>query len=188
MAKHVLSLEIPDILNRCILRLYDTGIYDPMVPKDCPTLEITPPGFSSPCVLTTLAPNFTANLTACDLGLQTSNCSNYNNDLSDGVYIIKWSLAPNDKVYVEYNHLRISDALNRYQDLLCCIQREFSSLPSADVMKKLQQAQFIRTLLDAAKAEVEYCHHPREGMNTYLYALDLLKKLACGCGCGQDCN
>lgn len=188
MPHHVLSLEIPDILNKCIFRVYDTGIYDPMLPKDCPTLEITPPGFSSPAVITNLAPNFTANITACDMGIQTANCSNYNNDLSDGVYIVRWSLAPNATVYVEYNHLRITNALNKYQEALCCIQKNFGCAPSPEILKKVQQAQLIRTYLDAAKAEVEYCHHPKDGMSTYLYAMDQLKKLLCGCGCGDDCN
>jgi hypothetical protein len=188
MAHHLLSLEIPDILNECIFRVYDTSIYEPLIPKDCPTLEITPPGFVNPAVITTLAPNFTANITACDMGIQTANCSNYHNNLSDGVYIVRWSIAPNDKVFVEYNHLRISHALNKYNEALCCIQRSFGCDPSPEILKKIQQAQLIRTYLDAAKAEVEYCHHPKDGMTTYRYAMDLLQKLLCGCGCGEGCN
>jgi len=186
--KHVLSLDIPIVLNKCILRISDTGIYDPLLPAVCPTLEITPPGFQDASVLTSLAPNFTANLTACDLGIQTANCDNYNNDLSDGVYIIRWSLSPNETVFVEYNHLRISAALNKYQEALCCIQKAFGSAPGQEALKKINEAQFIRTLLDAAVAEVEYCHHPKEGIITYSYALSLLEKLLCNCGCGTDCN
>ena len=180
---HVLSLEIPDILNTCIIRVIDTGLYDPLLPVDCFTLEITPPGFTNPSVITTLAPNYSANLTACDLGIQTTNCSNYNNNLVDGVYIIRQSLSPNDQVYVEYNHLRISEALNKYQKALCCIQKTIPSSPSKEVNDKIREAGFIRTLLDAAKAEVEYCHHPKSGVATLLYANERLQKLLCNCNC-----
>jgi len=183
MAHHVLSLEIPDVLNRCVLRIADTGLYDSLLPVTCFTLEVTCPGFTDPSVLTTLAPNYTVNLTACDLGIQTTNCDNYNNDLQDGVYIVRQSLSPNDVVYVEYNHLRISIALNKYQNVLCNIQSSINCDPSVETKDKLRQAQYIRTLLDAAKAEVEYCHHPKAGVSTYLYALDLLNKLGASCNC-----
>lgn len=186
MAKNVLSLEIPTVSNSCILRVEDTGLYSPLVPVSCFTLQVTAPGFSEASEITTLIPNFTANLTACDLGLQTSNCDNYNNNLQDGVYIIKLSLSPNDTVFVEYNHLRITAALNKYQALLCCIQKSIPSAPAPEVRKKIMDAQFIRAVLDCAKAQVEYCHTPESGIATYLYAVSLIKSLSCSCGCG-DC-
>lgn len=188
MAHQVLSLEIPTITNVCIIRVIDTGLYDLNIPISCLTLQITAPGFWEPSNITTLIPNYSANFTACDLGLQTTNCDNYNNDLQDGVYIIKQSVSPNDKVFVEYNHLRITIALNKYQALLCCIQSSVSSTPSQEVKNKIMEAQYIRTLFDMAKAEVEYCHNPKSGIATYLYAMELLKKLSCGCGCpDSDC-
>lgn len=181
MASHLLSLEIPDVSNKCIIRIQDTSIYSPLVPVDCLTLQITSPGFLEPSTITTVTTNYTLNLTACDLGTQLTNCDNYNNNLQDGVYIIKQSLSPNDTVFVEYNHLRITLALNKYQSLLCCIQSSFNCDPAPEVKKKIMQAQFVRTLLDAAKAEVEYCHHPKNGVTTYLYALSLLDKMLCSC-------
>lgn len=177
MAHHILSLEIPDIMNQCIFRVADTGVYDSTLPVSCFTLEITAPGFLNPAILTSLSPNYTVNLTACDLGLQLTNCSNYNNDLQDGVYIVKQSLSPNDTLYVEYNHLRITTALNKYQDVLCSIQKRIDCDPSKETKDKIHQAQFARTLLDAAKAQVEFCHHPANGIATYKYALSLLEKL-----------
>ena len=184
MAHHVLSLEIPLVYNKCILRVEDTSIYDPLLPVDCLTLQITPPGFVDISALT-FTPNYIANITACDLGIQITNCDNYNNDLQDGVYVIRQSLAPVETVFVEYNHLRITAALNDYQKALCCIQKSIPSAPSHEVTAKIREAQFVRTLLDAAKAEVEYCHHPNNGMATYKYARERLKKLLCNCGC---CN
>ncbi len=181
--QHRLSLEIPTVSNSCILRVEDSSSYDTFLPTDCPTLEVTAPGFHSPAVITDIAPGFIANLTACDLGLQLTNCSNYTNDLSDGIYIIKWSVSPNSTVFVEYNHLRITAILNRYQKVLCCIQRTLDCDPSKETKEKIKQAQFIRTLIDVAKAKVEYCHEPKHGMGVYTYACDLLERLACSCGC-----
>lgn len=187
MARNFLSLELPTVTNSCILRVIDTSLYDPLVPISCFTLQITSPGFWEPSNITTLIPNFTGNFTACDLGLQSSNCDNYHNDLQDGVYIIKLSTSPNDTVYVEYNHLRITKALNKYQALLCCIQKTISCDPAPEVKKLIMEAQFIRTLLDAAKAQVEYCHTPSNGVGTLIYANSLINKLACLCQCEDEC-
>lgn len=188
MANHRLSLEVPDTTSKCLIRLVDTSSYNPLVPTNCPLLEITPPGFWKPSVLSSILPGFSLNLTACNLGLQVTNCDSYNNDLSDGVYIIKWSLSPNDQVYVEYNHLRITSALNRYQEVLCCIQRSIDCDPPKKTKEMIKQAQYIRTLLDVAKAKVEYCHSPKLGVSTYSYALSLLETLGCACpgGCGSN--
>lgn len=182
MAKHVLSLEVPDLLNLCIMRIQDTSTYATNVPFDCPKLQITAPGFWQSEIITDLEEGFTVNLTACDLGLQLNNCDNYQNNLSDGLYIIKHSVAPNDIVFVEYNHLRISAALNKYQKLLCCLDG-LNCDPPIEIKNKIKEAQYIRTLFDAAKAKVEFCHKPKEGMAIYKYALARLEKLACGCNC-----
>ncbi len=157
----------------------DTSIYDTSLPTNNFTLEITAPGFSDVQTITTLIPNYTVNLTACDLGLQISNCSNFNNNLPDGIYIIRQSIAPNDIVYVEYNHLRISEALNRYRAVVCCLDKTVN--PDPETKKKILELRYIRELLDVAKSQVEVCHTPREGMTTYKYALSLLEKLECGC-------
>ena len=188
MPHQVLSLEIPSVTNACIIRIVDTGSYDLNIPISCLTLQVTAPGFTDPSNITTLIPNYSANFTACDLGLQTTNCDNYHNNLSDGVYIIKQSVSPNDKVFVEYNHLRITLALNKYQSLLCCIQSTIPSTPSKEVRERIRQAQEIKTYFEAAKAEVEYCHNPKSGIATYSYAMDLLNKMLCSCSCpDSDC-
>jgi hypothetical protein len=50
---------------------------------------------------------------------------------------------------------------------------------------KLREVQLLWTMLQAAKARVEYCHNPSEGMAMYTYVIGKLRKLACGCGCGS---
>lgn len=180
MAQHVLSLEAPDTMNKCILRIVDTSIYNSQVPVTCPVLQVTLPGFQRPVVFddTVIQPGFILNLTACDLEVQTAQCGTIYNDLPDGIYIIKYSVSPNDLVYVEYNHLRMTKALWRYYNILCELDVAACD-PPASVKEKLNQLNLIRMYLDAAKAQVEFCHQPKKGMELFNYAVKLLDKMTC---------
>ena len=180
MAQHVLSLEAPDTLNKCILRVVDTSVYNPLTPPSCILLQITLPGFNVPVQFTDteITPGFNLNLTACDLDLQVNNCGTTYQNLPDGIYIIKYSVSPNDLVYVEYNHLRITCALNKIQAIYCNLDLAACDPPAA-VKEKLNQVRLIQQYLSAAKAQVEYCHQPAKGMDLYRYALTLISKLDC---------
>ena len=180
MAHHSLSLEAPDTMNTCQLRLVDTSIYNSTVSIDCPILEVTVPGWAHSVQFTEpeIAPGFILNLTACDLEIQTANCGTVFSDIPDGIYIIKYSVSPNDIVYVEYNHLRITKALAHYKQILCELDIAACTPKSAEE-KKLRQLNLIRTYLDAAKASVEVCHEPIKGMELYRYAVKLLNKFEC---------
>jgi hypothetical protein len=180
MGQHILSLEAPDTMNDCILRVVDTTVYDPILQVDCPRLEVTLPGFSYSVQLgeDKIAPGFILNLTACDLEVQKSNCGKSFDSLPDGVYIIKYSVSPNDQVYVEYNHLRITSALNTYKNVMCDIDVAGCE-PNSETAKKLEQLRKIKSYLEAAKAKVEICHEPKKGMEIYNYATKLLSKFEC---------
>lgn len=178
MAKHKLSLEIPDTLNSCILRVVDTSIYNPDITVTCPLLQITVPGFSMPVFIDNVLPNFSLNLSACLLKIQSQNCNTTYNDLPDGIYIIKWSIAPNDYVYVEYNHLRITKALNKIKNIYCELDLGACE-PDQTIKKKLAELREIQSFLEAAKAKVEYCREVKKGIELYKYALERLNKITC---------
>lgn len=182
MAQHQLALEIPDTLNTCLLRIVDMSTYNQNVPVECPKLQITAPGFTTAAEITDMGTEFAVNLTACDLGLQLTNCASTSNSLPDGVYVVRYSIAPNEIVYVEYNHLRTTQALNKINSLLCCLDVP-NCEPQEPLKKKLQEIQLLSTMLKAAKAKVEYCHNPSQGMAIYTYVVGRLTKLSCGCGC-----
>ncbi len=177
MANHVLSLDVPTVMNSCILSVNDLSVYASLVPVTCPTLHITPPGFAYSVELT-VTPGFTQIITACDLGLQFNNCAEQFVDIPDGIYIIKYSVSPNDIVYVEYNHLRITKALIRYNKALCKLDL-LACEPSKTVKDKLEKLRMVKSYLEAAKAKVEFCHEPQKGMTLYNYAIKLLNKLDC---------
>jgi hypothetical protein len=178
MAKHSLSLEVLETRNECQLCIIDTSIYADKLPIDCPYIDILVPGFTC-AVRLEVQPRF-CNLcfTACDLTIQTSDCGIVFNSLPDGVYAIRYSVSPNEYVYVEYNHLRIAKALNKLNELYCTIDSG-NCEPSEKNKSLLKKAQEIETLLKAAKAKVEYCHEPKEGMDLYEFAMKKLNKINC---------
>lgn len=184
MSKHLLSLEIPDTMNGCILRVVDTSAYAAGIPVTCPLLQITNPGYIHPENFTTpqIETGFNANLTACDLGLQTSNCGTDFSNISDGIYIIKYSVEPRNLVYVEYNHLRTTCAQNRIKELYCSLELAACDPPAAK-KDKLNQIRLIQQYLKASKAYVEDCHDPKRGMELYKYAVSLIDKLSCNTSC-----
>ena len=186
MANHVLSLEVPQVMNECILKILDTSAYqtlDPNIPIVCPTLNVTVPGFGySNQIEGTAMTNFVntghITLTACDLQLQNSGCGTIYNNLPDGIYIIKYSVSPNDTIYVEYNHMRITHALNKYYKILCDVDVAACDPPYI-IKNELEALRLIFMYLQASKSKVEFCHEPQKGMSLYNYALKLLNKLSC---------
>ena len=47
----------------------------------------------------------------------------------------------------------------------------------------ISELKYVRTMIDAAVAKVEYCHSPTEGMNLYNFALKKLNKITCDSCC-----
>lgn len=184
MAKHILSLEIPDVMNKSIIRVIDTSVYAPNIDIVCPLLQITPPGFTHPSNIEppVIEPGFALNATACDLQLQTVDCNETFYDIQDGIYVIKYSVEPKNLVYVEYNHLRITCALNRVKEIYCDLDLGACEAPT-EIKNKLNQIRLIQQYLSAAKANVEDCHNPKKGMELYTYAVKLLDKLSCNTSC-----
>lgn len=175
--KHILSLDIPDTLNLNVLRIVDTSIYSPDLAVACPTLQILVPGYTDPVTLTVTEGTETL-VTACMLGIQSTNCDTVPVALSDGIYVIRYSVAPNDKVFVEYNYLRITAAVNKYYNIFCNVNLSGCE-PLPPEKEKLTKLRLLRTMLDGAKAKVEFCHNADQGMAIYNYALAQLDKLSC---------
>jgi len=177
MANHVLSLEIPTVTTSCVLKILDTSVYSPLVSIFNPRLLITLPGFND-SVEVSFTPGDTPSITACDLGVQTENCESSYSSLPDGIYFIRYTVDPSSAVHVDYNHLRITNALSIYERLLCDIDASNCD-PRKEVKERLRHLQLIKGYLDAAKAKVETCHESQAGMTLYNYALKLLQKLEC---------
>ena len=173
MEQHSLGLNIPDILNTCVIKIEDVSDYNDLLDVDCTLLQITPPGFTYAVHFHDLPELFTRVYNAEDLGLGSAG-----DPLPDGVYVIRYSVSPNDKVFIEYNYLRIASIMNSYYNVLCALELTTCE-PEIDIKEKLNELRYIRMLIDGAKSKVEYCHSITEGMDLYNYALKLLNKLDC---------
>lgn len=174
-SKHELSLEIPETANAKLLRIIDTSSYSKDLDVECPTLQILSPGFNDTRDITAIA-GFNYILNACTLGIQQKGCSSTSVNIPDGIYVVRYSVSPNDTVYTEYNHLRRTQALNLYYKKLGEIDLG-SYDPTDTQLEMLAEMRLIKSMLDAAKSKVEYCHEPKEGYEIFVYALKRLEKI-----------
>jgi len=135
---------------------------------DCSPCPPCPPGTFQPYIG---KPKF--NYTIDNLFLKIQPPGETLSALPDGLWTISYCVAPCDKLGVEYYYLRITSALNQYAGLLCKL-RLSNCLPSEETLKMIDELHVIKMYLDAAKARVEVCHAPNEGVALYEYALRLM--------------
>lgn len=184
MQKHKLNLEFPHTANEGIFRIEDTSIYSTSIPVDCVTLEILPPGYSSPTVLTGLTSGFKLTLNACSMGLLVTGCDEICPILPDGIYHIRFSVSPNTNVYVEYNILRVTSTKNKYYKTLCWINDQ-PCAPDKDKLTLIREMQLIESQITTAQHLVEDLHDYENGVEMLRYAIKRLENRARGC---HTCN
>jgi hypothetical protein len=174
MSQHFLALNVPDTYNPAVLTILDESVYSTRLKVDCIRLEIWAPGYNIQSTHTP-AKDFHLNLDACALEIQTEDCGDTQADLPDGIYILRYSVSPNDKVFVEYNYLRVTQAMNKLME--CRGQVELAPcIPTDEIEERLREMQFIEDLIKAAKIRVEIQHKPKEGLELLAYANKRLGK------------
>ena len=179
MAKHLLSLNIPDVNNPYYFTVKDQSVYAQGLGVSCGELLITPPGFNNPVVFQ-VNQDFDMNYTACDLQVQFGGCGTTFSPLPDGIYDIRYMIAPLGSVFVEYNFLRLTNINNTYYNLLAKLEIALTD-PDQVILDNLAELRFIRSLLDAAKAKVENLHDAPGGKDMLAYAQKRLARLANSC-------
>lgn len=175
MSKHILALNIPDTYNPKILVIWDESEYTPDIPVQCGYLTIYVPGFNRPSYIE-VSPGFNSRLSACSLGVQTTDCGELQADLPDGIYVVNYAVAPTDKVFVEYNFLRVTGIMN----ILNVAKGELllqPCTPTSDVEEQLKELRLIEDFIEAAKIRVEDQHKPQEGIDLLTYAKKRLDKI-----------
>ena len=121
------------------------------------------------------------------MAIQKINCGTVQQNIPDGIYIIRYSVSPNTKVFVEYNHLRVTSLMTEYYKVLCDLDVQ-ACQPESRKQSLLDEMNFIRTLIDAAVANAEYCESAAQGMQLYNYAKQRLNKISCPSGNCGDTN
>lgn len=183
MATNLLSLNIPDIMTDCVFRIEDTSLYEPLMPYICPTVQVLVPGYKD-CVtfndttVPTVGKNFIFNLSACDLEIQKSQCGSEFNSLPDGIYVIKYALSPFEKMYVEYNHLRVTGLKKKLKAEFCKLKLSACE-PIPETKSKFDELMQITAYIEAAKAKAEFCLDADQAMVLYNYANKLMSQYSC---------
>jgi len=178
MAQHILSVQVDDTYNPGVFLVRDTSIYTSSLPVSCQSLQITPPGFTTPTVIVPTTQNFQYVLNACTLGIvNPTGCSDMCPNIPDGIYGIWYSVSPNDKVFVGYQYLRVVQAINRLNKYLCALQLP-NCLPDQELTYELQNIDIIRNYLRSAQTNVNELHELTDGINQYRYAIDLMNKMS----------
>lgn len=185
--KHTLALDIPETACENIIRIWDASVYGAGLAVDCPRLDIYLPGFALPIYYIpdstaippkTLNPGFVKNFSTADLGITANDQPA--GVFPDGLYTIKYSVSPNETVFVECYHLRTTHLVNTYYREICKVQLQACE-PTAEQHQKLHDLRYIKMYVDAAKAKAEYCNSPKQAVEMYNYAETLLSKYLTGC-------
>lgn len=180
MNAHQLFLDFPETTNEGILRVEDASIYSSSIPVNCATLEITPPGYTTPTIFSNLTPQFRFFLNACNLGILQTGCGDKCPFIDDGIYHFRYSLSPNNLVFVEYNMLRVVHILNKWRKTLCYIN-DTPCNPTNDKLVLIRELQLIGSQIQTAKAMVEDKNLPEDGILMYRLATKNLEDISQGC-------
>lgn len=172
-------LEIQEIPASCkVLKLIDTSTYNPELDVENAILEVTPPGFSCPVVFT-VAQDFSITLNSSTLKIAPAVTQEDLIELPDGIYHYKYSIKPNDKLFVEYSSLRECQLLQKYNHKIC----ELFGLREKVTRRQFEVARreliWIKELMDAAKYKVEECREEDNGIELYNEATRLLDTRRC---------
>ncbi len=177
MSQHILQLKIDDVYNEGVFLVKDISVYTPAIPVQCPELQILSPGYRTPVVLQ-VSQGFDLVLNACTLGIVPSTgCADGCPKLPDGIYWVQYTVAPADRVYVQYNYLRITQAWNRLNSLLCQLPLD-CTLPSQELQYDIDNISRIREYLIAAQTNVNQLNAAEEGIQIYRFAVELMDKMS----------
>jgi hypothetical protein len=164
--------EIPSTDCR-ILRFCDSSFYNPDIEVDNAILEITPPGFTC-AVFFEVRKNFTIVLNSSNLKIMPAKTKDQLTCLPDGIYKIRYSINPNDKVYVEYDFLRNTIQMQAFYKAVCDLFDKREKVSRKIFEQRRADLIWIKELIDGAKFKVEECCDSEQGIDMYNEANRLL--------------
>jgi hypothetical protein len=160
-----LALDITNNGDCSNFRIKDSSYYNPNLPITCVHLAILPPTAKVP-VEFEVSPYFDSVFNTANLKIQTA-VNDCLTSLPDGIYYIKYSINPNDRIYVEYNYLHNCNQYSKFIENVCKTMSNKCNFTKLEYHEKIEEIQHIKTLIDSSKYLVEYCDNPEEGMRLY---------------------
>lgn len=173
MATTKLSLDVQDTTNTKTLRIVDNSDYNDKIEIKDAYLEIIPPGFDQVKSFK-VKPGFSELLNASILGILPAKTYKALADLPDGLYQIKYSVPPTDKLQVEYYYFRTLKLQQKYFNLMCQLYKNRKNFLVAQFSERRQELIWIKILIDTAKFAAEDRHDPDLALQFYNEANELL--------------
>lgn len=174
-----LQVDYQDSNNPKIFRLVDDSEYNNKIPVQNGLLEITPPGFKYAQVFS-VKPYFNMVLNASILGILKTKSYKLLADLPDGIYHIKYSIAPNSELLVEYDYFRTIKLMDKYSRIVCALLDKKRDYTVREFDEIKQEILWIYQLIQSSKYKIEICGENEKGLDLYNEAGHLLNKYV-GC-------
>lgn len=163
---HDLYLDIQNTVNLATLRVTDSSVYFENAPYENGIIEITPPTYNSPTLALRVQKSFNIIFNSSNLKIAPS-LGGVKSDLPDGNYYIKYSVAPNQTVYVAYNFFRNSKQLKSYGEILCSLKLSKSSISNRHYTELRKDILYLKQDIDAAKYLAENKYMTKEALEMY---------------------
>lgn len=170
-----LALDISNSGDCGNFRIKDSSYYNPTIPVTCAQLQIIQPTSKIPVEFEIESPYFDLVFNTANLNIQT-NPRDCLNSLPDGIYYIKYSINPNNKLYVEYNYLHNCNQYSKFIQLVCKTYSNKCNFTKSEYISKIEEIQNLKSMIDSSKYLVEICNNPEEGMNLYNEINSILDK------------
>jgi len=174
-----LDIYLEDILNPKILVVKDASFYNKDITPTNGKLDLQYPGseqyFSIP-----VGKNFSFVINSNTLNITNTKKSDNLSELPDGIWTIKYSICPNDKLFVEYTFLRNIKQLIKWNNLYCSLQ--IDKCAKKKYLEELQKLREIRDIIDAAKYMAD-CGKYEKSLELYNYADSLINEFSSNCNC-----
>jgi hypothetical protein len=177
-----LDIYIEKILNPKILVVKDCSFYNPEIVVTKAKLDLQYPN-SSNYVNIPVGKNFSYIINSNTIGLTNVTNSDALSDLPDGIWTIKYSICPNDELYVEYTFLRNIKQLIKYYNLFCKI--EIDKCNKKQYLEDLKKIREIKDLIDAAQYLADDCGKYEKSIELYNEAEEMLNEFTNDCKCGK---
>lgn len=144
-----LNFDVTDTHNFKTLGLVDTSMYNPLLKIEDAKIEILPPGYAqavSPFWMPKALNIFNSN----SLGITNAQCEEELADLPDGIYRVKYSVCPNDKLFIEKFFLRTDKIRCKYTQAFLTL--DLSNLEEASEKAKRKALEEVEFYIEGANA------------------------------------
>lgn len=178
---HQLDITYKNTYNCKTLRIEDNSIYDDILAVKNAILEIKPPG------LFHFVPFHLNNnkwktivLNCSSLKICNTKVKNSFTPLPDGIYEIKYSLDPNVKTMVQFDHMRVCQIMKKYIQAVCTFLSNKCNYTKKEISTIEEKLIRIKNTIDFSVWKVEECLEKQEGKDLYDEATNLLKEFEDG--------